>query len=270
MIMSKSYKNFFNFSKKNIYVIGGSGLIGSKIISDLINYNANVINVDLREHKQKYVNYHKNYKYLNFDISNQDFENSNFIKIFKKYGDPDVLINCSYPRDELWLKNNFQEINNKSFKKNIDLHLCSYSLIAKDTANYMIKKKIKGNILLFSSIYGFLGQDLTLYKNTTMKENMTYPIIKSGIINLVKQMSSFYGKHNLRINAISPGGLYGHEAGKKNKQNKNFLKNYSNKTPLKRLGYSNEVSKLVLFLISSKSSYITGSNLIIDGGISIV
>ena len=141
MIMSKSYKNFFNFSKKNIYVIGGSGLIGSKIISDLINYNANVINVDLREHKQKYVNYHKNYKYLNFDISNQDFENSNFIKIFKKYGDPDVLINCSYPRDELWLKNNFQEINNKSFKKNIDLHLCSYSLIAKDTANYMIKKK---------------------------------------------------------------------------------------------------------------------------------
>lgn len=270
MINSKLHNNFFNFNKKNIYLIGGSGLIGSQIVSDLINYNAKVINVDMTKHTKKYVNYHKNYEYVNYDISNHDFENSYLIKIFKKYGDPDVLINCSYPRDELWTKNNFQEIDNKSFKKNIDLHLCSYSLIAKETANYMVKKKIKGSILLFSSIYGFLGQDLTLYKNTNMRENMTYPIIKSGIINLVKQMCSFYGKYNLRINSISPGGLYGHEAGKRNKQNINFIKNYSNKTPLKRLCYNYEVSKLVLFLISSKSSYITGSNLIIDGGISIV
>ena len=120
------HNNFFNFNK-NIYLIGGSGLIGS-IVSDLINYNAKVVNVDITKHTKKYVNYHKNYEYVNYDISNHDFENSYLIKIFKKYGDPDVLINCSYPRDELWTKSNFQQIDNKSFK-NIDLHLCSYSFV---------------------------------------------------------------------------------------------------------------------------------------------
>ena len=79
----------------------------------------------------------------------------------------------------------------------------------------MLKKKINGNILLFASIYGFLGQDLSLYQNTKMKENMTYSVIKGGIVNLVRQMSSFYGKYNIRVNAISPGGIYAHEAGKK-------------------------------------------------------
>lgn len=266
----KSHRDFFDFSNLNIYIIGGSGLIGSEIVSDLIYYNAKVVNLDIQKLKKSSISNHKNYNFVNFDISHQSFKNSSFTNLFKKFGDPFILINCSYPRDELWAKNNFKDISDDSFKKNIDLHLSSYALIAKNTANYMIKKKINGNILLFSSIYGFLGQDLTLYQNTAMKENMTYSVIKSGIINLVRQMSSYYGKYNLRINSISPGGIYGHEAGKKNIQNKNFIKNYSNKTPLNRLCYPNEVSKLVLFLISSRSSYISGSNLIIDGGISIV
>ena len=270
MINLKLKKNFFDFYNQNIYVIGGSGLIGSEIISDLIHYDANVINLDIKNHKKKIISNHKNYKFIYTDISKQQKENFNFTQLFQDYGDPNILINCSYPRDEMWAKNNFIDIHDESFKKNIDLHLISYSLTAKNFANSMLKKKINGNILLFASIYGFLGQDLSLYQNTKMKENMTYSVIKGGIVNLVRQMSSFYGKYNIRVNAISPGGIYGHEAGKKNIQNKKFIENYSKKTPLNRLCYPNEVSKLALYIISSKASYISGSNLIIDGGISIV
>ena len=121
-----------------------------------------------------------------------------------------------------------------------------------------------------SSIYGFLGQDLDLYKGSNMNENVAYSVIKSGVINLVKQMSSYYAKHKIRINCVSPGGLYGHIKGKKNQQSKKFIKRYSKKTPLLRLGEANEVAKLILFLTTKNASYITGSNIIIDGGISVV
>ena len=134
----------------------------------------------------------------------------------------------------------------------------------------MSKNKIHGSILLFSSIYGSYGQDLNLYNKTNMRENMSYSIIKGGIINLVRQMSSYYGQYNIRINSISPGGLYGHTAGKSKSQNQIFLKQYADKPPLGRLGKASEISKSAVFLSSPSASYITGASLIIDGGISIV
>ena len=103
-----------------------------------------------------------------------------------------------------------------------------------------------------------------------MHENMTYSVIKGGIINFTRQIASYYGKYNIRINSISPGGLKGHIAGSRKKQSKKFLKNYTNKVPLKRMCSPDDVASAILFMSSDASSYITGSNLIIDGGWSIV
>ena len=121
----------------------------------------------------------------------------------------------------------------------------------------------------FGSIYGILGQDLNIYENTSMKENMTYSIIKGGIINFTRQMASYYGKH-VRINSISPGGLRGHVQGKSKNQEKKFIINYSNKVPINRLGNSIEIAYSTLFLASDAASYINGHNLIVDGGWSII
>ena len=122
----------------------------------------------------------------------------------------------------------------------------------------------------FGSIYGILGQDLSIYLNTKMEENMSYSIIKGGITNLTRQMASYYGKFNIRVNTICPGGIKGTVQGVMNKQEKNFVKNYSSKVPLSRLGNPNEISYPVLFLASEASSYITGSTLVVDGGWSII
>ena len=86
----------------------------------------------------------------------------------------------------------------------------------------MAKKKIKGSIIMTSSIYGIKAQDLTIYEGTNLEENMTYAVIKAGIIQLVKQMASYYGRHDIRVNAICPGGLEGYIAGKKVPQDKLF------------------------------------------------
>ncbi len=83
-------------------------------------------------------------------------------------------------------------------------------------------------------------------------------------------MAAFYGKYNLEINAVSPGAVIGHVKGSKNVQSIKFVSAYSKNTPLKRLCKPEEVANLVSFLVSDKCSYITGQNIIIDGGYSII
>ena len=97
----------------------------------------------------------------------------------------------------------------------------------------MVKNKVSGSIIQLSSIYGLVGQDTNIYKSTKMKENLSYSVIKGGIINLTRQMASYYGKFNIRVNSICPGAIKGHVAGLQLKQDSNFIKQYSKTTPLK-------------------------------------
>ena len=134
----------------------------------------------------------------------------------------------------------------------------------------MVKNKIKGSIINLNSIYGLLGQDMNIYKKTRMKENMPYSMIKGGLVNLTRQMASYYGRFGIRVNGICSGGLKGHVAGKSSFQTKQFIKNYENKVPLKRLGNPEEVANVITFIASDVSSYITGSNVLVDGGWTII
>ena len=133
-----------------------------------------------------------------------------------------------------------------------------------------MKLKSKSSIILLSSIYGILAQDPQLYINSNLSENMAYPIIKGGIISHCKQLASMYASHGVRVNCISPGGLEGPIKGKQTKQNIIFKQKYLNKVPLKRFCNPSDIAEMCLFLSKSKSSYITGQNLILDGGLSII
>ena len=146
----------------------------------------------------------------------------------------------------------------------------SYAWLAKIAAEKMVKNKIKGNIINLNSIYGLLGQDLNVYEKTSMTENMPYAIIKGGLVNLTRQMASYYGRYGVRVNSICSGGLKGHVAGRSNIQEKQFIKNYEKKVPLKRLGKPEEVANVITFIASDASSYINGSNILVDGGWTII
>ena len=97
---------------------------------------------------------------------------------------------------------------------------------------------------------------------------MTYPVIKAGINNFVRQSAAYYGKYNIRVNAVSPGGIEGPIAGSKGQQDEKFKINYIKKTALKRMTEPLDVANAVVFLCSDNSSYITGQILNVDGGIS--
>ena len=249
-----------NQRKKLVFLIGGSGLIGKEILKVLEKNNFRVINFDIKK-------YGKNFSY--FDCSKVTEIDQTFNSFFSKFGIPGVLINCSYPITKNWLKNDFKNLNIQNIKSNIDSHLLSYTLIANKYAKKLSSKTKNGKIILFSSIYGFLAQNPNNYVGTQMRENITYSIIKAGIINLMKQMAAHYGKKKIEINSISPGAVAGHVKGSKKRQNLKFISKYSNHTPLKRLAKPIEIANLVKFLSSDECSYITGQNIVIDGGYSI-
>lgn len=258
-----SYLKKFDLSNKVAFVVGGSGYIGSEISSALASLNCKVVILDKFPFKGK--NKDKIF-YSHFDLKQTNNLENSLKKVIKKNGIPNIFINASYPYTKDWKKNNFKQITLKSFEANIKLHLNSYIWMSKLVANIMVKKKIKGSIINLSSIYGVVGQDLSIYKGTKMTESLTYSAVKGSINSITKQMSSFYGPNGIRVNAICPGGVINKEDRKKLKINYRFQKNYLNKVPLKRFARTDDVASAAIFLSSEASSYITGILLMVDGG----
>ena len=258
--------DFLKLKNKKILINGGLGLIGIELSKLLLEYGAFIYIIDIDKTKSKYFK-NKFKKNLNkFEIHNYDTSSKSNIKKIEKFiskiNKIDCYINLSYPKDSDWENNSFKNIKLKSLLSNVEKNTISYFWLTNLIAKKMSKNK-SGSIILFSSIYGVVGQDLSIYKNTKIKENATYSFIKGGIINYVRLLSSYYGKYNIRVNSISPGGV---EDSKSKKQESKFLTNYKLKVPLKRLAKPEEIANIAIFLSSDSSSYITGTNIIIDGG----
>ena len=261
------YLKQFNLKGKKAFIVGGSGLLGIQISNTISQAGAKTYILDIKKPDRKKIKNKKNITHVYFNCASINQLEEFYNKVLEKFGTPEIFINCSYPVSNEWNLSNFEQIKLKTLRENIDMHLNSFSWLARLTAEKMRKLKIKGRIIQLGSIYGIVGQDQNVYKGVkNIRENMIYSIIKGGISSLTRQMASYYGQYNIRVNTICPGGIHGHVKGSKKKQSFIFLKNYENKVPLKRLGNPNEIASAALFLSSDSSSYITGIDLIVDGG----
>ena len=237
--------------KKIIIITGGNGLLGSAIIEKLIEDGAFVINLDIN-HKTN-----ESLSNIECDITNQESVDNSLNLIINKYEKIDGLVNNAYPRTQDW-GNKFEDIKLDSWKKNIDWQLNSYFYMSQQVAVQMAKQK-SGSIINIASIYGVIGPDFTVYDGTNMTMPAGYAAIKGGLINLTRYMASYFGPHKVRVNTVSPGGIF-------DNQNISFVENYEKKVPLRRMGLPEDITPSVSFLLSDESKYITGQNLIIDGG----
>ena len=247
--------------KKTILIIGGSGLIGKPLVRGYLK-DKKVINLDIKNFKLN----DKNYNYEKIDLNKLGTIKSKIDNIFKKYKNINSVINCSYPTGKSWGKCNFEKLNLNLLNKNLYSNLHSYIWSSCLVLQNMKRKKISGSLILFSSIYGMRGQDMSIYENTEIKENIVYAVSKGGISNFVREAASYYGKYKIRVNAICPGGISGHVKGSKNSQSQAFKNNYLKRVPIKRFANTNDITAATIFLSSDKASYITGINLLIDGG----
>jgi len=257
----------FNLKKKTAYILGGSGTIGASICLALAQCEAKVIVLDIKKNS-KFKD--KNILFYNFDLKKISTFEKKIKKIINKNNKPDIFINCSYPHTNNWSNTTFKNLTVKSIQDNINLQLNSSIWITRLFAEQMKKNKTKGVILSIGSIYGVVAQDEDLYKNSNINLNSVYSTIKNGLVGYTKQLASYYGKYKIRVNILSPGGIKGKIAGKLQNQQKSFIKKYSKKVPLKRMANVEDVVPMAIFLVSDGSSYITGTDILVDGGLTII
>jgi len=249
------YNNLFSCKNKIAVVTGGSGLIGKEIVRALYGFGAVVYIADINREKVDIKDTRVKYVYL--DITSESSVQEAIADIIQNDGRIDILVNSAYPRTKDWgLK--FEQVSFDSWKKNVNDHLGGYFLCCQKVSEQM-KHQGGGTIINLASIYGVVATDFSIYENTEMTMPVAYSAIKGGIIALTKYIATYYGKYNVRANIISPGGIF-------DNQPTAFVEKYSKKTPLGRMGRPEDIVGTVIYLASDASSYITGQNLMVDGG----
>ena len=248
--------------KKNntVLITGGAGRIGTILARQLVQKKENVVIGDFNKKKLNKIKKKLNSKYL--DIFHGDLTKSKNIDqlikyTIKRFGNISSAVHCSYPISKGW-GTKFENLNEKFLNEDLIKQLGGTILFSQRIMQYFLKQK-KGNLILISSIQGFQAPKFEHYKNLKMVSPIEYSAIKAGVISITKYLSKYHKKKNIRVNCISPGGI-------EDNQPKIFKQRYKSSCNSKGLLNSEDVANLINFLLSDKSQYINGQNLIIDDG----
>ena len=277
-----------NLEKSTAIITGGGGLLGRMYTATLLKAGAKVIIIDKKidENKIKTLikkDYKlnqekiKNIKFVECDITDPIQVNNNFIKLDKLLKNLKILVNNASlvkqvgKEDLVDTYKPFLEMKVDDWEEYFSVDLTGTLLISQKCIPHMQKNK-GGSIINISSTYGILSPDQRLYKffNKKLSKKMKnkgvkiekpigYSISKSGILNLTRFLATKFAEDKIRVNTLTLGGVYDDNPPE-------FVKDYSERTPLKRMANKEEYAGPLLFLASEMSSYMTGSNLIVDGG----
>ena len=188
-------------------------------------------------------------------------------KTLKLYGRIDGLVNNAgidpkfEGREAKKHTHSFEEYPLELWNQSMDVNITGMFLMAQAVAPAMLSQS-KGSIVNIASTYGLVGPDQRLYQKKGAKpmfKPVAYSVTKAGVLGLTRYLATYWAGRGIRVNTLTPGGVYhGHD--------KEFVKRYSDRTPLGRMAKQDEYNAAIIFLLSDASSYMTGSNLVIDGG----
>jgi NAD(P)-dependent dehydrogenase (short-subunit alcohol dehydrogenase family) len=236
---------------KIIIVTGGSGLIGKELVADINRKGGTAINADIG------VTTILHDRTIQMDITDDFSVQAGIDQILTEFGRIDGLVNNAYPRTTDW-GTFFEDINPDSWRANVNMQLNSYFVCCQKVLKIMSAQN-NGSIVNIASIYGVVGNDFTLYEEYGGTSPAAYSAIKGGLINFTRYLASYYGRKGIRVNCVSPGGIFDH-------QHPSFVSRYETKVPMGRLGNPDDIAPAVSFLLSEEAKYITGQNIIVDGG----
>lgn len=248
-------ENLFNLKDKTAVVTGGAGQLGSRISEALKGAGAHPVVLDIAfpKKKQKGVDYHK------LDITKKEQVARAFGKIAKENGAIDILVNNA----GVSVFEPFEKRKEKSIDLVMDVNLkAALFCIQSYVSEYDKRRQSSGAIVNIGSVYGVISPDYRIYTDCDRKNSEIYGTTKAGIIQMTKYFAVHLADRNIRVNAVSPGGIYNPV----NPQGEDFVKNYSFRCPMKRMARDTEIGPAVIYLASDAASYTTGQNVIVDGG----
>jgi len=249
----------FDLTDKTVIVTGGVGLVGRAVCEGLNDHGATVVVADVAaEDGRSLTSSLDEAMYVNLDVTDIQSIEDAYDEVEAVYGPIDGLVNAAYPRTEDY-GDRFEEVTLANWNRNVEMQLGGYFATCKEVAVRMVRDGTQGSIVNFGSIYGVQGPDFSVYDGTEMTSPIEYSAIKGGILNLTRYLASYLGPDGIRVNAVSPGGIF-------DNQDETFVENYEERTPLGRMATPEDVVGATIFLLSDASAYVTGHNLVVDGG----
>jgi len=256
-------KKLFSLEGKTAIVTGGDGLYGRHMSSALCEAGALCVIasnfVDKCREAAGELN-SRDYKAFGMylDLASEENIKTFIEEVITKFGQIDILVNGAILRKGL----NLEDMTKEQWEEAQKVNSTGLMLISREAVKHM-RERSKGCIINISSIQGAVGPNFAVYGNTGMSSPVNYTYDKWGMVGLTKWMANYYGKYNIRVNCISPGG---YNPNLTRDENNEFVKNYKKLTPLGRWADEDDIKGPIVFLASDASKYVTGHNLLVDGG----
>jgi len=258
-----NFKDKFDLTNKVIVISGACGLIGRAFCEAAAQYGANIIVADIaasnpKEFAKKLTE-RNNVKCIGFEIS---VENKNSVIelkdfVIKEFGKIDGLVNGHQNKSHLIFEP-FESVSEENWDKVVEVNLKGTFLLCQIIGSYMAEQG-SGSIINIPSTYSVVAPNQNLYKGTKMGCPAAYSASKGGIDALSQYLASYWAAKGVRVNMITPHGVW-------NNHEEQFEKNFANFSPMQRMSYNHEVAPALIYLLSDASSYVTGNNMLVEGG----
>lgn len=247
-------------SGKSIWVAGGAGYLGSAIVRALDQNARRVVCLDLPGKAAALVAQHRLQRTIAWggDLLDAAAVSPAVDKLIAEHGAPDGLVNLTYASSS---GKSLAQLSPEDFQSTLDRSLPATFALCRATAEAM--KPAGGSIVLFSSMYGMVSPDPGIYRPPMAPNPVDYGASKAALLQMARYLAVHYGPDGVRFNSISPGPFPSPAI---QQSNPGFLAELNKKTPLRRVGTNTEIVGPALFLLGDSASYVTGHNLVVDGG----
>ncbi len=252
---------------KVVVVTGGAGLIGQEFVRAIIEQNGIAIIADINKNEGQRVSNELSDKlksnkidFFELDSTSKKSLQECINYLDNKYGRINALVNNAYPRNKNYGRH-FFDVEYDDFVENLGMNLGG-CITSSQLFSLYFQKQGYGNIINISSIYGVIAPKFEIYNNTEMTMPVEYAAIKSGMLHLTKYMAKYFKGKNIKVNAISPGGIL-------DSQTQSFLDKYNAQCMGKGMLNKQDLNGTLVYLLSDMSRYINGQNIIVDDGFSL-
>ena len=262
--------NAFDLTGKVAIVTGATGLLGREHCAALAEAGARVVvaDLDLASSESIASRLGGDTFAVALDVTKRQTLDAGLAAVLTRFGRVDVLVNNAAVNDMFenpalaGEQSKFENYPEAMWRRMFDVNVTGMFLCSQVFGAHMAQRG-HGSIINIASTYGIVGPDQSIYQRAdgsqAFYKSAAYPATKGAVISFTRFLAAYWGGRGVRVNTLSPGGV-------ENSQDEYFVANYSRKTPLGRMANSGDYRGAVVFLASDASAYMTGANVVVDGG----